>query len=712
MESEVIMRKRMVSLKTVVIMHFISFIIIILSILLVLWKADYNWIVKEQGDKILKALNENTQQSLRDMLSKPLEINQLFAGDISREKYFNDENLNNIENYTKYFLEKIKNEMPQVTAIGYGDERGNYVGIRVNDNNSLNLMLKDKRTENKLNIYNKEILESKLSSSYEGYDPRTRPWYIPVKKTLSEQWSDIYINNDEKMDATITTLVPVLDNSKNFKGVTGIDINLSSINKFLKANETKGTGVIYIVDKNWNLIAHSGDEAVMKITQGNPNANKMVNATENKNILISKTSKYLQENRIAQYKTVRINIENEQNFALISPMEEPQGLEWSVVVVIPEKDLMGTIKARQNITIAIILVITIIGALVGLVILKRIINPILKSSKAAFQLSSGNWDVKLDTEKIQFNEIYELSMAFNYMSANLKKSFNELVEAQDEIKRLNEAEKQSLENLVLERTQELRIAMKELIDKEKLASLGSLVSGVAHEINTPLGVSVSAASYLESINKKNLALLSEGKMTKRNFVEYMGSVEESSKILNVNLNRASELIKSFKAIAVNQSIEEKVNFNLYEYIQTVLLSLKHEYKNTNHQFVINCDKALVINSYSGAFAQVMVNLIMNSLIHGFKDKKDGVIKIDISKINDKLLIAYSDNGCGISEENLQKIFDPFFTTNRNSGGSGLGLNVVYNLITGPLNGKIACESVVGQGTTFKIIINLSQGVKK
>lgn len=706
------MRKRMISLRAAVIIPFICVIVLILSIFIIFWKADYNWLAKEQGDKIVKALNENTQQSLRDMLSKPLEINQLFAGDISRENYFNDENLNNIEDYTKYFLEKIKNQMPQITAIGYGDERGNYVGIRVNSSNVLNLMLKDKRTNNKLNIYNKETLDSRVAASYEGYDPRTRPWYVPVKKTSVEQWSDIYVNNDEKMEATISTLVPVFDNSKNLKGVTCIDINLNGINKFLKTNETKGTGVIYIVDKDWNLIAHSGDEAVMKITQGNPPEGKMVNAAENKNTLISKTAKYLQENSIAQYKTVQINVEKKQNFALISPMKEPQGLEWRIVVVIPEKDLMGMVKTRQNITIGIILIIIIIGALVGLMALRKIINPILESSKAAFQLSLGNWDIKLDTDKVRLYEIHELSMAFNNMSTNLKKSFNELIEAKEEIERLNEAEKQSLENLVSERTEELRIAMKELIDKEKLASLGSLVSGVAHEINTPLGVSVSAASYLESINKKNLALLSEGKMTKKNFVEYMNSAEESSKILNVNLNRASELIKSFKAIAVNQSIEEKVNFNLYEYIQTVLLSLKHEYKNTNHQFAINCDKALVINSYSGAFSQVMVNLIMNSLIHGFKDKKDGVIKIDISKINDKLLVVYSDNGCGISEENLQKIFDPFFTTNRNSGGSGLGLNVVYNLITGPLNGKITCESVVGQGTTFKININLSQGVKR
>lgn len=706
------MRKRMISLRAAVIIPFICVIVLILSIFIIFWKADYNWLAKEQGDKIVKALNENTQQSLRDMLSKPLEINQLFAGDISRENYFNDENLTNIEDYTKYFLEKIKNQMPQITAIGYGDERGNYVGIRVNGSNVLNLMLKDKRTNNKLNIYNKETLDSRVAASYEVYDPRTRPWYVPVKKTSVEQWSDIYVNNDEKMEATISTLVPVFDNSKNLKGVTCIDINLNGINKFLRTNETKGTGVIYIVDKNWNLIAHSGNEAVMKITQGNPPEGKMVNAAENKNALISKTAKYLQENSIAQYKTVQINVENKQNFALISPMKEPQGLEWRVVVVIPEKDLMGMVKTRQNITIGIILIIIIIGALVGLMALRKIINPILESSKAAFQLSLGNWDIKLDTDKVRLYEIHELSMAFNNMSTNLKKSFNELIEAKEEIERLNEAEKQSLENLVSERTEELRIAMKELIDKEKLASLGSLVSGVAHEINTPLGVSVSAASYLESINKKNLALLSEGKMTKKNFVEYMNSVEESSKILNVNLNRASELIKSFKAIAVNQSIEEKVNFNLYEYIQTVLLSLKHEYKNSNHQFVINCDKALVINSYSGAFSQVMVNLIMNSLIHGFKDKKDGVIKIDISKINDKLLVVYSDNGCGISEENLQKIFDPFFTTNRNSGGSGLGLNVVYNLITGPLNGKITCESVVGQGTTFKININLSQGVKR
>ena len=238
------------------------------------------------------------------------------------------------------------------------------------------------------------------------------------------------------------------------------------------------------------------------------------------------------------------------------------------------------------------------------------------------------------------------------------------------------------------------------MEKEKLASLGGLVSGVAHEINTPLGVAVSAASLMEVNNEKYKQLLKEGNLTKTGLISYMESVEETTAILSSNLLRAAELVKSFKAIAVNQASEERTKFNFKEYIGAILLSLKHEYKNRDIKFEVNCPTDLVVDNYSGAFSQIFTNLIMNSLIHGFKDNKSGLISIKVETINDILKIEYSDNGNGMSEEVRRHIFEPFFTTNRGKGGSGLGLNIVYNLVSGKMNGKIGCNSELGVGTKF------------
>ncbi len=194
-----------------------------------------------------------------------------------------------------------------------------------------------------------------------------------------------------------------------------------------------------------------------------------------------------------------------------------------------------------------------------------------------------------------------------------------------------------------------------------MASLGSLVAGIAHEVNTPLGVAVSAGSYLA----RNIHLaqedLKDNKLTKRGLNEYMGTLEESTDIINVNLSRASELIQSFKKISINQSIERKVDFNIYDYIQSVLIALKHEYKHTEHTFEIDCSKELVIESYQGAFSQILTNCIMNSLIHGLEDKKAGIITISAHMLEEDLLeLKYSDNGVGIDEDHLKYVFDPFF----------------------------------------------------
>lgn len=278
-------------------------------------------------------------------------------------------------------------------------------------------------------------------------------------------------------------------------------------------------------------------------------------------------------------------------------------------------------------------------------------------------------------------------------------------QAENEIKRLYE----ELEQRVEQRTAELKNAMSQLVEQEKMASLGGIVSGVAHEINTPLGISVTIASYLKKLSDELAEAVTSGTLSKSKLKDFMHQNNESYEILQTNLTRAADLVNSFKKISVNQSSEDRVSFYVKEYLEMILLSLKHEYKNKGYQIEISCPDKLEVFSYPGVFSQILTNFLMNSFIHGFKNSNEGQVSILVSNNieTDSLCIDYRDNGKGIKREHLEHIFDPFFTTNRANGGSGLGLYIVYNLVTQKLGGSIQCSSVVGEGTAFKIVIPMS-----
>lgn len=295
-------------------------------------------------------------------------------------------------------------------------------------------------------------------------------------------------------------------------------------------------------------------------------------------------------------------------------------------------------------------------------------------------------------------------IAITYMVNALYDSIFEVEKSKKEMEQLLRTENQRLEEMVAERTRNLEKTTAELMNSERLASLGSLVAGVAHEINTPVGVAVSAASYLTDLNDRAYKNLVEGNFGKDDLITYMQSVEETTEIINENLDRSANLVKSFKEISVNQTNDLRIEFDVKEYLETVILTLKHELKNTRHVINIKCPEHLRITGYPSAFSQVFTNLIMNSLIHGFAEKNDGIIDIEMKIVEGDFWVTYRDNGIGIPEENIHKIFDPFFTTRRGQGGSGLGLSVIHNLVVERLKGRITCESKEGQYTLFMIIV--------
>ncbi|WP_103667117.1 ATP-binding sensor histidine kinase [Pseudanabaena sp. BC1403] len=278
------------------------------------------------------------------------------------------------------------------------------------------------------------------------------------------------------------------------------------------------------------------------------------------------------------------------------------------------------------------------------------------------------------------------------------------------LKQFNE----NLEQLVSERTQELsqalsnlKSAQTELVKSEKMAALGGLVAGIAHEINTPIGISVTAASLITDKIQELTESLQKGTLKRSELDKLMETLKQSSKIVLSNLNRAAELIQSFKQVAVDQSSEERRRFNLKDYLEEILLNLKPKLKRTKINVQIECAENIILDSYPGLISQIATNLVMNSLSHAYDAEDKGTIHFAITQEQQQLNFEYSDDGKGIAPDNIGKIFDPFYTTKRGQGGSGLGLHIVYNLVTQKLQGSITCESQVGVGTKFIMQIPLT-----
>jgi PAS domain S-box-containing protein len=321
---------------------------------------------------------------------------------------------------------------------------------------------------------------------------------------------------------------------------------------------------------------------------------------------------------------------------------------------------------------------------------------------------------------------FPLDLAVSEMQMDGKRRFVGILrditdrkEAADDLQKLNE----DLERRVEKRTAMLRKSYKaletsmadlkrtqeQLVQNRKMAALGALVSGIAHEINTPVGVCVTAASYLEMKVDDLRRRLSAGTPEPASLNKTLDAIKEASGSILTNLNRASDLVKSFKQVAVDQATEEKRRFNLKEYIDMVLLSLRPKYKRTAHTIEVTCPEDLEIVSYPGVISQILTNLIMNSLLHGFEGVEAGTITLNVTVEQDQCLLRYRDNGIGMSEENLSRIYDPFFTTKRAHGGSGLGMHIVYNLVSRRLEGRIDCRSAPGEGTEFLIAFPSAQG---
>ena len=304
--------------------------------------------------------------------------------------------------------------------------------------------------------------------------------------------------------------------------------------------------------------------------------------------------------------------------------------------------------------------------------------------------------VRLKREKEELEkQVNERTSIIEEQKQDIMVANTELERQKDELMRQKDELKVTLFQLKQTQTQ--------LIESEKMAALGGLVAGIAHEINTPVGISLTASSSLIEETEKMAEEFKEDKISRAEFKEYLNTANQSARLVLSNMQRTAAMVQSFKQLSTDQSTERTRHFKLKEYTEDIIRSLYPKLRNRQVRIDIDMDERLELDSYPGAYSQILTNLILNSLEHAYDEGDKGRMVIRAEKSGKQLLLEYADDGKGMPEEVLHKIYEPFFTTNKKLG-TGLGMHIVYNLVTQKLGGKIECTSEVGVGTRFKIEI--------
>ena len=546
-----------------------------------------------------------------------------------------------------------------------------------------------------------ELFPSDFRTIDDIYFLPATPKFNPEKKLL---WTPLYEDPAEQ-GLMISAIAPVYVND-NFIGVVGTDLTLKNLLKnLLKENEQ---GYSILLDSSFKPIALSKN-AINEIYKKNNTE------LSNKTLLDYKSNfkKLFKEINKTESGFERIVLNNKEMYISFSKLK---GLGWIYADILyadeifkVTKELSTNIdsiidKSVEKFLLPLILFFVIFAFIISMAI-NKFLMPLIELSDITKIIARGDINKKIKLESK--DEIGILISNFKVMQKSIIKQQKELKKFNDNLKQEVFDRTLQLEesNDELEETiSNLKQTQSKLIESEKMASLGGLVAGVAHEINTPVGIGLTGISYLVDITDEIILKYNNNDMSKEEFEEYLEDSKDIQRQINSNLIRTAALVRSFKQTSVDQTHEEIREFYLKEYISGVLLSISNITKKTNININVDCDAGVKIKSYPGAFSQIISNLVINSIRHGFKEKENGKINISILLESNSIKLIYKDNGKGIPKENINKIFEPFFTTNREHGGTGLGLNIIYNIVTSKLKGTINCHSEENKGIEFVVIL--------
>lgn len=506
-------------------------------------------------------------------------------------------------------------------------------------------------------------------SDISGYD-----YYKNTIGLTGYYWSPSFMS--EIRDYPVVSL-----SSSTGKHIITMFLSLEDIGNLSSYSESIWGNIITITDQNGVFISHPENVRV-RLRQRDLTFNYFKNKWDEKKIV----------------EEVEIN-----GSKYLSSIYFLPGINWKIALNMPLSELYTPGKYLgfwlMVLSISFITMVLLYGSKISKLVIESL-STVIKSTK---KIALGNYN--FPTPYVRYSELQILLDSFTKMVNKIKSREDDLKRAHKEL----ELHKENLEIMVEERTEELnktisnlKLTQKQLVESEKMASLGELVAGISHEINTPLGIIVTSASHLEDEIKIISKKIEKNKLTKQGLLDFNKSIIESLELILSNSRRSSELIKSFKQVSADQTSDIRRKFKIKNYLQEIIHSLKPQFYDKDITIELLINDEIIIDSYPGAFAQIITNLVLNSIIHGFDDRGHGSIKVEIEKKKEKCILTYIDNGKGMDNESKTKLFEPFYTTKRGRGGTGLGMHIVYNVVTQKLKGTIICKTSPGNGVEFDI----------
>ncbi len=513
----------------------------------------------------------------------------------------------------------------------------------------------------------------------------------PARKN---NWTEVYY--DDKARIYMVSTVTPIDLDGRWIAAASQDVSIQELLQRTHNVNLPGTYNL-IISRDGRLIAHPKFEEKLKEGGGN------LLIADLKDALLADIERSVRSlSGVAQ---VMQNGSGEYSLGVASI----DGPGWLFVTVYPN----ALIQRQAFDSASFVLILGAGGVLMLLVLIYGILDrgvrvPLKELETAAGQIAQGSRGASLDSTRP--DELGQLARAFSSM-------VGELVSREEDLRESNA----TLEYRVKERTaslvatnhelehaiHRLKHTQAELINAEKLAALGALVAGVAHELNTPIGNALLIGDTMRDHLAGFVSDVAAGSLKRSTLDTYISENTRAAELLLRSLRTAADLVASFKQVAVDRSGSARRSFHLDKVVHDIVSTLMFSVSRTGHTLQVHVQEGIQMDSYPGAIGQILTNFINNAVLHGFEGRETGIMHlVAISSLPEHVQISFSDNGNGIEEGNLKRIFDPFFTTKLGQGGSGLGLHVVYNIVTGLLGGRVHVWSVVGHGTQIVVDIPL------